>query len=312
MAGLSVGIVGAGGVGIACAWSVLLQGLAGRVTIYDRTPDKAAGEAADFAHGMPLLPRCEVRGRGIDAIEAEDVLVITVGAHVKPGKTRLHVQDENIEVMETVAGAVEAGGMPRVALVVSNPVDVLTEYLTRRWGGRDVSVFGSGTSLDTLRLTEQIATYCGVHQRAVHASIVGEHGDSSVFLFGGASIGSVPLAEFADQRGLDCGPEWRRQIEHDVRTAAYDLRALKGTVTHGIGLAVSGLVRCIARERDFVLPVSVRVDDGVCASLPCPIGPDGAGSPLMPLMTADEQAGWQHTLTVLRSANERLPIAAPG
>lgn len=310
MAGLSVGIVGAGGVGIACAWSILLQGLAGRVTIYDRTPDKAAGEAADFAHGMPLLPRCEVRGRGLDAVEAEDVLVITVGAHVTPGKTRLDVLDENIAVMDVVAGAVESRTMPRVALVVSNPVDVLTEYLIRRWADRDVSVFGSGTSLDTLRLTEQIATYCGVHQRAVHASIVGEHGDSSVFLLGGASIGSVPLSEFAEQRGLDCGPEWQHQIEHDVRTAAYELRTLKGTVTHGIGLAVSGLLRCIGRERDFVLPVSVRVDDGVCASLPCPIGPDGAGTPLMPLMTADEHQGWERSLAVLRSANERLPIPA--
>jgi len=312
MAGLSVGIVGAGGVGIACAWSVLLQGLAGRVTIYARAPEKAAGEAGDFAHGMPLLPRCEVRGRGLDAIDAEDVLVITVGAHVTPGKTRLDVLDENVGVMDAVASAAEAGSIPRVALMVSNPVDVLTEYLVRRWADRDVSVFGSGTSLDTLRLTEQIATYCGVHQRAVHAAIVGEHGDSSVFLFGGATIGSLPLEAFAEQRGLDCGPEWRHQVEHDVRTAAYDIRALKGTVTHGIGLAVSGLIRCIARERDFVLPISVRVEEGVCASLPCPIGPDGAAEPLSPVMTDEERDGWERSLGVLRAANERLPIPATG
>jgi len=310
MAGTSVGILGSGGVGVACGWSILLQGLAGRVTFYDRTVDRAYGEAADFAHGMPLLPRCEVRGRGLDAIEPEDVLIITVGAHTKPGQTRLDVLDQNIAVMESVAGAVEAGGLPRVAMVVSNPVDVLTEYLTRRWAGRGVSVIGSGTSLDTLRLAERIAEHCGVHQRSVHAWIVGEHGDSSVFLYSSATIGALSLDEFVAQRGLDLGAEWRAEIEHDVRTAAYRVREFKGSVDHGVGLAVSGLVRCIAREHDFVLPISVRVAEDVCASLPCPLGPDGAGTPLLPDMIDSERKAWEESLAVLRRANERLPVPA--
>jgi L-lactate dehydrogenase len=308
MAGLNVGIVGSGGVGVACGWAVLLQGLAGRMTFYGRTANRAAGEAADFAHGMPLLPKCEIRGRGLDAVEPEDVLILTVGAHTKQGQTRMDVLDENISVMESCAGAIETGALPRVAIVVSNPVDVLTEYLTRRWAGRAVSVLGSGTSLDTLRLADRIAASCGVHQRSVHAWIVGEHGDSSVFLFHSATIGALSLHDFAAQRGLDLGPEWQKQVEHEVRTAAYGVRELKGTVTHGVGLAVSGLVRCIAREHDFVLPVSVRVGDDVCASLPCPLGPDGAGPPLIPTMTDEEHAAWDHSLEVLRRANEHLPI----
>ena len=82
-----MGIVGSGGVGVACAWSILLQGLASRVTLYDRRADRAIGEARDFQHAMPLLPRCEVPGAGLDAIEPEDVLVIAVGAHTQPGMT---------------------------------------------------------------------------------------------------------------------------------------------------------------------------------------------------------------------------------
>ena len=310
MAGLSVGILGSGGVGVACGWSILLQGLAGRVTFYNRTVDLALGEAADFAHGMPLLPRCEVRGRGLDAIEPEDVLVITVGAHTKPGQTRLDMLDQNIAVMESCAGAIEAGGLPRVAIIVSNPVDVLTEYFTRRWAGHGVSVIGSGTSLDTLRLAERIAERCGVHQRSVHAWIVGEHGDSSVFLYSSATIGALSLDDFVAQRGLDLGAEWRAEIEHDVRTAAYRVREFKGTVDHGVGLAVSGLVRCIARERDFVLPISVRVADDVCASLPCPLGPEGAGMPLFPEMNDAERLAWEESIAVLRVANERISIPA--
>ena len=57
--------------------------------------------------------------------------------------------------MDDVATAVEAGALPAIALVVTNPLDVMTEYLTRRWHDRPVAVMGSGTALETLRLTDR-------------------------------------------------------------------------------------------------------------------------------------------------------------
>ena len=85
MAGLRVGIVGAGGVGIATAGALIMQGLAGRITLYDRTGIRARGEALDYLHALPLLPTAEIRGRSYDEFEPEDVTIITVGAHVQPG-----------------------------------------------------------------------------------------------------------------------------------------------------------------------------------------------------------------------------------
>ena len=78
MAGLRVGIVGAGGVGIATAGALIMQGLAGRVTLYDRTGIRARGEALDYLHALPLLPSTEIRGRSYDEFEPEDVMVVTV------------------------------------------------------------------------------------------------------------------------------------------------------------------------------------------------------------------------------------------
>jgi L-lactate dehydrogenase len=307
MAGLRVGIVGAGGVGIATAGSLIMQGLAGRITLYDRTGVRARGEALDYLHALPLLPSAEIRGRSYDEFETEDVTIITVGAHVQPGGTRLDVLEANIDVLDNTAAAMEAGGLPRVVIVVTNPLDVLTEYLVRRWDGRSVSVMGSGTSLDTLRFEEKVANECGEHPRRIHAWVIGEHGDSSVFLFSSATIGALPLAEFADQHGIALTDEWYADIEEDVRKAAYRVRELKGSPRHGIGLAVGGLVRCIGREEGFIIPVSVRVADDVCASLPCILGPNGASDPLWPVMDENERAGWEHSLAVLREAGKVLP-----
>ena len=288
MPGLRVGIVGTGGVGIASAGAIVFQGLAGCLTLYDRSGERARGEALDYLHAMPLLPSTDIRGCSFDDIQPEDVMVITVGAHTKSGQSRLDMLQGNLDVMAATAEAIERGGLPRIAIVVSSPLDVLTEYLTRRWADEPVAVMGSGTSLDTLRFTELLAQECGVHPRSVHAWVVGEHGDSSVFLFSGARIGAMSLADYAGQRKLELTPEWYAGVEEDVRSAAYRVRELTGASRHGIGLTVAGLIRCIGREAGTLIPVSVRVADGVCASLPCALGPDGPSEPLFPSMDADE------------------------
>ncbi len=308
MAGLSVGVVGAGGVGIATASAVVMRGLAERVTIYGRDGNAALGVALDFMHARPLLTHIEVRGHGLDEIDREDILIITAGHHTTPGETRLDVLQENIGVIDNVATAVEAGALPRVAIVVTNPLDVMTEYLTRRWNDRPVAVMGSGTALETLRLTDSLARECGVHPRSVHAWVVGEHGDSCVFLFESAVVGTLPLQEFAAQRGIDLSPARLEEIEQEVRRAAYRIRDLKGSTAQGIGLTVSGLVHALAHEVGALIPVSTRVADGVCASLPCVLGPDGPSEPLWPRMTDDEQKAWDHSMEVLAAANESLPI----
>jgi L-lactate dehydrogenase len=308
MAGLAVGVVGAGGVGVATTSALVMRGLAGRVTVYSRNGDAAHGLALDFMHARPLLSRIEVRGRGLDEIDREDILVITAGYHTTPGESRLDVLHKNVEVMDDIAGALESAELPKIVIVVTNPLDVMTEHLTRRWKDRPVAVMGTGTALETLRLTDAIARECGVHPRSVHAWVVGEHGDSCVFLLDSAVIGTLPLLDFAAQRGIDLTPERLREIERDVRDAAYTVRDLKGSTAQGIGLTVSGLVHALAHEVGALIPVSVRVRDDVCASLPCILGPEGPSAPLWPTMTDEEQRAWEHSLEVLSAANASLPI----
>jgi L-lactate dehydrogenase len=308
MAGLAVGVVGVGGVGVATASALVMRGLAGRVTIYNRDGAAARGLALDFMHARPLLSRVEVRGRAIDDIDQEDILVITAGHHTRAGESRLDVLHENIKVMDAVATSIERKALPRVAIVVTNPLDVLTEYLTRRWHDRDVTVMGTGTALETLRLTDAIANACSVHPRSVHAWVVGEHGDSCVFLLESAVVGTVPLLEFARQRGIVLDPEHLAAIERDVRTAAYQIRELRGATAQGIGLTVGGLVNALAHEVGALIPVSTRVADGICASLPCVLGPDGPSAPVWPHMSDGERVAWEQSLQVLAEANAELPI----
>ncbi|HEX2126908.1 MAG TPA: hypothetical protein VHF45_10160 [Thermoleophilaceae bacterium] len=303
----SVAILGAGAVGVACAGPLLQLGVASRLTLYDRDGNKARGEALDFHHAAPLLPECTVEGESMDSVRPADIAVLTAGMHTQPGQTRLDTLDRNLAVAIDVADALEEA-LPRVVIVVSSPVDVLAEYLTRRWESRPVRVFGTGTSLDSWRLRELLAVELGVHPGNVHAWVIGEHGDSAVFPFESARVGPFSLAEFGRLSGRPLAAKRLAEIEQQVRRAAYDVRALKGSTTHAIGFATAQLIRHVVRDAGRLEPVSVRVGDRVCASLPAPIGAEGAGAPLMPELSDRERGAWEESLAVLQEANQRIAI----
>jgi L-lactate dehydrogenase len=303
----SVAVLGAGGAGVACAGPLLQLGLASQLTLYDRDRDKARGEALDFRHAAPLLPECTVAGEALDSIRPADIAVLAAGMHTQPGQTRLDLLGYNLALTIEVADALEEA-LPRVVIVVSSPVDVLAEYLTRRWESRPVRVFGTGTSLDSWRLRELLALELGAHPGNVHAWVIGEHGDSAVFPFETARVGPFSLAEFGRLSGRPLAAERLTEIEQQVRDAAYEVRALKGSTTHAIGLATAQLIGHMVRDAGRIEPVSVRVGDRVCASLPAPIRADGAGPPLMPKLNQREQRAWEQSLAVLREANQRIAI----
>jgi L-lactate dehydrogenase len=298
-----VAIVGAGAVGVACAGSVLRQGLASRLVIYDRNGDRALGEALDFRDAAPLLPDCEVEGRPLDEASPADITVITAGARPEHGADRMTVIDRNLEVAAEVAEGL-ARALPRVAIVISNPVDVVTEFFARVWAPQGVNVFGTGTALDSWRLRELLAARLGIHPGSVHSWVIGEHGVSAVFPFSLARVGPFPIREFAARRGLhlDTGT-----VAEEVRRAGPHVHQLKGSTSSAVALTAARLAAHVVREHGAIVPVSVRVDEGLCASLPVRLGPDGAGPGLMPELEEAELRAWEASLDVLRAASERIP-----
>ena len=297
-----VAIIGSGAVGVACAGSVLWQGLASRLVFYDRNGERALGEALDFQHAAPLLPDCAVEGRPLTEATPADVAVIAAGRPPEAGADRMTVIDGNLEVAGEVAETL-AAAVPRVAIVISNPVDVLTEFFTRAWAPRGVNVFGTGTSLDSWRLRELLAARLGVHPGSVHAWVIGEHGMSAVFPFSVARVGPFPLREFADRRGRGLD---EAAIAEEVRRAGPRVHELKGSTSSAIALTAARLAAHVVREHGAIVPVSVRVDEGLCASLPAELGPDGAGPALMPELDEAELTAWERSLDVLRDVTARI------
>ena len=295
-----VAIIGTGWVGSSVAISTLHAGVADELLLYDVREAVAEGEAMDLAHGASFYPPAAVRVAPIEEMVDADVVVIAGGRGGRPGESRLDLLRENAALIGDIGRRLtQARG---ALVVVSNPVDVLTQHLTEVSGLPPARVIGTGTMLDTARLKQMIGEAIDVDPHSVHAHVVGEHGDSEVVLWAAASVGGVPLRAW---RGWEAKRE--TAVAAAVRQAAYEIIRRKGATNHAIGLVTADLLRCILRDERRVLTVS-RIQQGalgvrdVALSLPAIVGAAGAADVLEPEIDAEERRQLQHSSDVLRAA----------
>lgn len=306
MAKPCIGIVGTGWVGASAAISILHRGIAGELLLADRRGELAEGEAMDLAHGSPFYPAAVVRATTLEDMREADAIVIAAGRGGKAHESRLDLLRDNAATARGIGEALH--GYRGLVLVVTNPVDVLTQVVRDASGLPPERVIGSGTMLDTARLRHLVGIELGLDPRSVHAQVIGEHGDTEVVLWSSAQAGGRPLRSW---------PAWSASTEarlgEAVRRAAYEIIRRKGATNHAIGLVTASLLRWMLGGERRIVTVS-RVHDGalglsnVALSLPTVVGQRGAEEVVAPAMDAAETQALQRSAQVIRRALAELEV----
>jgi len=272
-----VGIIGAGAVGATYAFALLQSGLAREIILLDVNRERAEGEAMDLRHGLPLALPARIRAGDYPDIADADLVVITAGVAQKPGETRLELVHRNAEIFEAICSQLSSLNPEGILLIVTNPVDVMTELTLRFTGLPSRRVIGSGTVLDSARFRYVLGRTFQVDPRNVHAYVVGEHGDSEVLLWSLATIAGVPVEKYAAGRKSDFSPE---AITTEVKRAAYEVIQRKGATSAAVALAMLRISEAILRDQNSILCVSSHLENylglsDVCLSVPCIVNRQG-------------------------------------
>lgn len=298
---MKIAIIGAGSVGTAVAYATAIQGVADEIVLYDLNGAKATAEILDLQHGLQFVPSVQVHGGDdLQACRDADIVVITAGAKQKPGQSRMELAGANAAITRQLVPQLVELAPACVLLFVTNPVDVVT-YVAQEsaavLGVEPARIIGSGTVLDTSRLRHRLATELSVAVSSVHASIVGEHGDSEIALWSTANVGGAPLAMTEPE--LD-------GLLHEIRHAAYRIIEGKGATNLAIGLSTARILAAIADDERAVLPISSRhTFDGigeVCLSLPTIVGRGGAVDVVDVPIDDHERAGLRASARAIREA----------
>jgi len=310
-----VSIIGAGAVGTATAYALLIKRIAGEVALYDLNKSKVEAEVLDLAHGSQFTnPSRIYGGDDLEVVRNSDMIVITAGAKQKPGQTRLELAGTNVAILRDLMPKLVQLAPQAVFMLVTNPCDVLA-YAAVQFSGLPANrVFASGTVLDSSRLRWQLAERLGVSTESVHALIVGEHGDSEFPLWSEASIGPVALSDWkVAGHGRALAQPELDQIAFDVKHAAYKVIEGKGATNFAIGLSSARIVEAVLRDEGVVLPVSsvltnyLGVSD-VALSVPTVVNRNGAAQTIEVRMSDAELAHFQASAATLRGSIEALGL----
>jgi L-lactate dehydrogenase len=301
---VKVGIVGAGFVGAAAANALVLRGIPTEIVLVDLDERRADAEAADIAHVTTFAAPVRVTSGRTEDLAGSSVVVMTAGSAQTPGQSRLDLLARNAEIVGSVVPEIFRHAPDALLLVATNPVDVITSVAERCANDAGVPagrVFGTGTMLDTARFRQIVGANIGVDVTHVHAYVVGEHGDSEVFVWSSLDVAGRPLAEFANAMGGSFSHEDRLRIEDEVEHAAARIIEGKGATYYGVAAVIARAVEVVLRDRRSILTVSATSPDHGCAlSLPRLVSGAGIVRELGVSMDDDEHARLERSAEVLR------------
>lgn len=315
MKNTKISIIGAGFVGSTSAYAIMIAGLASEIVIVDVNKEKAEAEAMDLSHGAVFVKPMTIIAGDIEDTKDSDIVIITAGIGPKPNETRLQIIQKNHEIYKDLIPAIVKQSPKSVLLVVSNPVDALT-YLTYKLSGFPSSrVIGSGTVLDTSRLRHNLSRKLNIDARNVHSYVIGEHGDSEIVTWSITNIGGSSLFDYGKEMNIDISSDYLNQVQHDVRTAAYEIINRKGYTNYAVALAVRRVVEAIIRNENSILTVSCLVDgkygiEDVYMALPCIINQEGIERILSNPLSDDEVKNLQDSAKIIKEVITDLDIKA--
>ena len=272
MAVVKVTLVGgAGGVGAATAFNLVLMRGTDEIVLVDRRPEMITSHAMDFEQVLELSPGCSVRGGAAGDVRDADVVVLLSSTPLTVGTPRLEYLAKNALLADELAAEL-AAGYEGTVVVVTNPVDPLVTRLQQRTGLDRRRILGY-TVNDSLRLRTGLAHALGVPPGSVEAWVVGEHGDLSVPLFDRVRVDGVAVRPTHVQAAA--AEEYFRSWY--PRHVALD-SGRSSTWTSGLGVA--RMVAALDGDGEL-WPASVVLDgeygiEGVALTVPVTIGRGGA------------------------------------
>ncbi|MGD9991333.1 malate dehydrogenase, partial [Pseudonocardia sp.] len=270
-------VVGAGNVGMIAAMRLADADVVDEVVLVDIDEGRAAGIALDLTH-TAALSGFTTRVRGVGTVEEAgraDYVVLTAGRPRTPGMSRSDLIATNAEIVGDVASRLARTSPDAVIVVVTNPLDEMTQHAWVSSGFPSQRVVGMAGVLDTARF-QALASLVGAGPAdGVAAWALGSHGEEMVIPLSQATAGGRPILERVGPADLDATVDRARGSGAEVVGL---LRS--GSAFMAPGTSAARMVLSMVADRGEVVPAAVLADGSygirdVYVGLPARLGRRG-------------------------------------
>ncbi len=286
-----VTVVGAGNVGANCALRIADKELAD-VVMVDVVEGVPQGKGLDILQSGPVQGY-DVTITGANDYEPtanSDIAIITAGFPRKPGMSRDDLLLANYDVVRTATEQVAKYSPNCIIIVVTNPLDAMTQaaYWVSKFSKN--RVVGMAGVLDSARFRTFIAQELKVSVENVTGVVMGGHGDTMVPLVRLSSVSGIPLTELMDQATIDA-------IVNRTRNGGAEIvKYLKtGSAYYAPSASAVEMAESILKDKKKVLPCAALLEgeygiNGLFVGVPVKLGAGGIEQIYQIKLTDEEQA----------------------
>jgi malate dehydrogenase len=306
---MKVTVVGAGAVGATTADNIARKELCEELVLLDIKEGLAEGKAMDMMQTCTLLGfDTKVIGSTNDYAKTKgsNVVVITSGIPRKPGMTREELIGINAGIVKGVAQNILQHSPDAIIIIVSNPMDTMTQLALQASGIPKERVIGMGGVLDSSRFKYYLSTAIGCSAADLQAVVIGGHGDTTM----------IPLTRLATYNGTPVSntlsEEQLKKIAADTMVGGATLTGLLGTSAwYAPGAAGAALVETIVRDEKKLMPCCVSVNGeygqkDICIGVPVVVGKNGWEKIIDFKLSEEEQAAFNKSADAVRTMNNVL------
>ncbi|MCH4166177.1 MAG: L-lactate dehydrogenase [Megasphaera sp.] len=305
-------IVGAGHVGSHVALALIQSGQADDIVLIDIEKEKAEGQAMDLddcISGALCGNDAAIRAGSYDELNDADILVMAFGRSRRPGETRLDMFDDSIRMAGDVLSHLKQVDFKGIMVSISNPADIICEYIRRNMGWASHRCFCTGTSLETYRLLRVLSHRTGYARRSIQGFCMGEHGNSSFIVWSSIYVNGKPFAELLREKPELAGIDLE-QLQREVKQAGDIEIDGKGCTEFGIANVACMIITAIFHDQKLVWPCSTALDgeygeQAVAAGVPCVIGKNGIEEILEMPITEEEKEKFHSSCDIIRGFLKR-------
>jgi malate dehydrogenase len=303
---------GAGNVGASLAMSLVEQSLCNEVALYDMQGNAAKGKALDLNQAAAVNGSSTfvTGGDNYEIIKDANVVVVTAGSPRQPGQSRDDLLVKSAGVIQTVCENIKQYAPDATIIMVSNPLDAMTQLAQKVTGFPPNRVFGMAGVLDSGRFKALIAEQLKVSPNDVQAMVLGGHGDTMVPILSNTTVSGVPVEQLIDKPTLD-------KIIDRVKNAGAEIVNLAGRSSYyGPGAAIAKMIKAVLKGETTVAPVCANVDgqyglNNLYVGVPVRLGRTGVEQVLNIKMNPEELAAFQASVDSCKANIAKIPYLNP-
>lgn len=309
MARKKITVVGAGNVGATAAHWLVSKEL-GDVVLVDILEGMPQGKALDLAQAAPIegYDSVLVGANDYSATANSDVVVITSGIARKPGMSRDDLLNTNAGIVGSVTEQIARTSPNAIIIVVSNPLDAMTQVAFKRSGFPKHRVIGMAGVLDSARMRCFLAEALNVSVENVTAFVLGGHGDTMVPLPRYSTCAGIPVTELLPREQLDA------IVKRTANGGAEIVNLLKtGSAYYAPSAAAVEMVEAILKDKKKILPCAVYLEgeygiNGLFVGVPVKLGANGVEEIIQINLTTEERAALQKSAAAVQELVDILKV----